>query len=332
MRILSATVAICAALLAAVPAAAGKDDALASIKSAPMGPSQLNAHIVIDDRVIRLGDIFTNAGENAEIPVAYAPEPGQRATLDARWLYRVAVAYKLDWRPLGIRTEALVERASISVPLDEVKAQILNALADRNIPADADIELATRMVQIYLPAGSDPTIRVDAIDYFERTGRFTALVSTPGTGDASRMRLTGRVFRTIEVPVLSDRVLRGDVITERDISYVKMNADRVQTDAIVNANELIGMTPKRGIRAGQPVRTSDIRRPLVVKKNSLVVIVNQMPNMLLTAQGKALENGADGDIVQVRNAQSNQVIEAEVIGPGRVAVKTLSQQISLSMN
>lgn len=324
MRVLSATIALCAALLMAASAAAAT--------KAPSGPPQLNAHIVVDDRVVRLGDLFTNAGENADVPIAYAPEPGQQATFDARWLYRVAIAYKLDWRPLGIRTEALVERASVSVPVEEVKSQLLNALGERGIPADADIELATRMVQIYLPAGSTPTIRVDSVDYFERTGRFTAVISAPGAGDVSRMRLTGRVFRTIEVPVLSDRVLRGDVISERDISYVRMDAARVQTDTVVDPMDLVGMTPKRGIRAGQPIRASDVRRPMLIKKNSLVVIVHQLPNMLLTAQGKALDNGADGDIIQVRNAQSDQVIEAEVIGPGKVAVRSLAQQISLSMN
>lgn len=333
MRGLSAIIALATALLAAVPVAAAAELAsAASVGKIQSAPPQLNPHIVVEDQVIRLGDLFTNTGDNAEIPIAYAPEPGQSVTLDARWLYRVAVAYKLDWKPLGIRTESLVERASVTVPFDEVKSQLLNALADRGIPNDADIELATRLTQIYLPAGSTPTVRVDAIDYFERTGRFTAVISAPGGGEASRMRLSGRVFRTIEVPVLSDRVLRGDVITQNDISYVKMNADRVQPNIIVDAGDLVGMTPKNGIRAGQPVRTNDVRRPTLVSKNSFVVIVHHMPNMLLTAQGKAMENGSEGDIVKIKNMQSTQIIEAEVIGPGRVAVKSAAQQLSLSMN
>ena len=45
-----------------------------------------------------------------------------------------------------------------------------------------------------------------------------------------------------------------------------------------------------------------------------------MPKMILTAQGKALDNGADGDTVRITNTQSKKVIEAEVTGMGRVAV------------
>lgn len=324
MRALAALTVLTGILLAATPAMT-EDKALAA-------PTQLNPHVVVSEHVVRLGDLFTNAGKNSETPVAYAPEPGKTAVLDARWLYRVAAAYKVNWRPLDARAQTIVERASVEVPIEDVKARILDALADRGLDRDSDIEFSTRLVQIFLPADSMPTIEVDAIEYFERTGRFTALISAPGMADASRMRLSGRVFRTIDVPVLSDRVLRGDVIREADIRYVRLNADRVQTDTIVDASELIGMTPRRGIRAGSPIRPNDVRRPLLVNKNSLVIIVHKMPNMLLTAQGKALENGADGDVIQIRNAQSDQVIEAEVIGPGKVAVHSLAQQISMSLN
>ncbi|MBO6521456.1 MAG: flagellar basal body P-ring formation protein FlgA [Rhodospirillales bacterium] len=87
-----------------------------------------------------------------------------------------------------------------------------------------------------------------------------------------------------------------------------------------------------GIRAGYPIRNNDVTRPVLVEKNSLVTIIHQVPNMILTAQGKAMQDGADGDIVQIKNGRSNQIVEAEVIGPGRVAVKSLSQQLSMSLN
>ncbi len=54
--------------------------------------------------------------------------------------------------------------------------------------------------------------------------------------------------------------------------------------------------------------------------------------MVLTAQGKALKSGSDGDIVQIKNQRSNQVIEAEVIAPGRVAVRSLSDQLAYNLN
>lgn len=292
----------------------------------------LNEHIIVNAKVVRLGDLFTNAGDKAEAAIAYAPEPGQRIILDARWLYRVAVAYKLDWKPLGAASQAVVERDSISVPQEEIKAQILFALADQGITEEMDIEFASVLQQIYLPVGADPSITVENISYQARTGRFTAIIVAGRGVSMDRLRLTGRAFRTIDVPVLKARALKGDIIGAGDVQWVRLKSDRVQQDVIVDIHDLIGKTPKRGIRAGTPIRSADVNRPLLVEKNSLVMIYHQVPNMTLTAQGKALQSGAEGDVVQIKNGRSNQVVEAEVVGPGRVAVRGLAQQLSMSLN
>lgn len=295
-------------------------------------PIMLNEHVIITENVIRLGDLFTNAGSNAEAAVAYAPELGKQAIFDARWLYRVANAYKLQWRPLGNMVRATVERDSIIIPKDDIKAEVLFALAEQGVEGDMDIDFQTRFQQIYLPAGSDPSVKVESIDYQPRTGRFSAIVNAGSSAGSERMRLNGRVFRTVDVPVLAGRVLRGDVITKRDIAWIRMNADRVQRDAIMDAEDLIGKAPTRGIRAGTPVRSNDVRHPVLVKKNSLVTIIHRVPNMMLTAQGKSLDDGADGDVIRIRNERSNQVIEGEVVGSGRVAVRSIAHEISMNVN
>lgn len=295
--------------------------------------STLREHVVVDDNVIRLDDLFTNVTERAEAPVAYAPQAGKRAVLDARWLYRVARAYNVDWRPLSSKVTSIVERASISVSLSEIKTEILFALAEYNIGEDMDVEFSTRFQELHLPAGSVPTINIENVNYQDRTGRFTAMVSAgEGAHTTDKLRLTGRAYRVAEVPVLANRVLRGDIIKSTDVKWVRMRADRVQADILLHMDDLIGMTPKRGIRAGAAIRVTDVQRPQLVKKNDLVTIVHHVPNMILTAQGKALQNGADGDIIQIKNAQSTQVIEAEIIGPGRVAVRTIAQQFSMNVN
>lgn len=299
----------------------------------PEHRSMLREHVVVDENVIRLSDLFTNVTDRAEAPVAYAPQAGKRAVLDARWLYRVARAYNVDWQPLSAKVATVVERASISVPLSEIKAEILFALAEYNVSEDMDVEFSTRFTELHLPAGSIPTINVESVNYQDRTGRFTAMVSAgEGAHATDKVRLTGRAYRVTEVPVLTNRVLRGDIIRSADIKWVRLRADRVQTDVLMHMDDLIGMTPKRGLRANTPVRVTDVQRPRLVEKNDLVTIVHHVPNMILTAQGKALQHGADGDVVQVKNAQSTQVIEAEVIGPGRVAVRTVAQQLSLNVN
>ena len=58
-------------------------------------------NIEVAQNLVKIGDLFTNTGDKAEIEVAYAPEPGKRSVFDARWLFRVARTHKLSWRPLS---------------------------------------------------------------------------------------------------------------------------------------------------------------------------------------------------------------------------------------
>src|SRR3546814_18630578 len=68
------------------------------------------------------------------------------------------------------------------------------------------------------------------------------------------------------------------------------------------------MSPRRPIRAQDVIRTTDLETPVMVTKNSMVIIRLQTDRMQLTVQGRALDDGAEGDVVRVMNSQSNNVV------------------------
>jgi len=43
---------------------------------------------------------------------------------------------------------------------------------------------------------------------------------------------------------------------------------------------------------------------------------------VLTVRGKALDPGAEGDVISVLNSQSNRTIQGTVAGPARVVVRS----------
>jgi flagella basal body P-ring formation protein FlgA len=61
---------------------------------------------------------------------------------------------------------------------------------------------------------------------------------------------------------------------------------------------------------------------VLVARNSTVTIVLQTGYLRLTAQGKAIEDGAKGDTIRVTNLQSKKTIEAVVAGPDFVTVQS----------
>ena len=57
-----------------------------------------------------------------------------------------------------------------------------------------------------------------------------------------------------------------------------------------------------------------------MQRNEAVTIFYEVPGIMLTVRGKALEAGAVGDMVSVLNIQSNRTVQATVTGPGRVTI------------
>ena len=295
---------------------------VAAAPAAEAAPVTLRQSVTVSGKLVRLGDLFVPAGDKAEAAVAYAPAPGKRAIFDARWLYRVARAYGLNWRPLSIHEKAVVARESIVIGRREIADRILAALVDKGVDADMQVELSNRMLRIHVPGDSTATVAVEDVAYDPRTRRFIAIVAAPADDPAARrIRVTGRVHRVIDVPVLTRRVLAGEVIRERDVKRISMRSDRLHRDTIQDPGALIGKSPRRGLRAGVPVRVSDVRLPVLVPRRSLVTIVYRVRSMTLTAQGRALEDGGAGDTVRVANTQSNTVVQAVVTGANRVSVQ-----------
>ena len=55
------------------------------------------------------------------------------------------------------------------------------------------------------------------------------------------------------------------------------------------------------MRPGQLIRQTDLTKPEVVARNENVTITYEVPGIVLTMRGKALETGAKGDIINVLN-------------------------------
>ncbi len=301
-------------ILAMIAAAALPAPALAS-------GVMLRETIVVNDDMIRLGDLFTNAGPKAEATIAYAPAPGKRAVFDARWLWRVAYAYGLPWQPMSIQDRAVVERDSQAIEIDTIEDALREALLEQGIDPDSSVVLSNRTLRLYVPGDAAATVAVRDVVLDERSGHFSALLVAPADDSrAQPIRVTGSVHRMLEVPVLKERVRSGAVIRSSDISWIRVRADRLQRDIVVDAGELIGKAPKRSMRAGHPLRAGEIAAPLMVEKGSQVVLIVKNGSMTLTAKGTALEDGAEDASIRVSNLRSGTVVEGRVVGPDTVVV------------
>jgi flagella basal body P-ring formation protein FlgA len=127
--------------------------------------------------------------------------------------------------------------------------------------------------------------------------------------------------RTIELPVLLHYVPPGQTIEADDVGMVQVPTRRLVQAVVAEPADLIGKTPRRAVRPGQPVRVADVRLPIVIHKGELVTIVVESKDMRLTAQGRANDDGAQGEAIRIANTRSGKTIDATVAGPGTVRIE-----------
>ncbi len=283
----------------------------------------LRAGTVIQDDVVRLADLFDGIADPAvaATPVAKAPHPGASVEVGARWLYAVAKAHGLPWQPRSRYERITLRRDSRDVTAGEIETALRQALADQGLGGDVQLALDNPSLQLRLPSNSSGGVRVMRLNMDGSSGRFLAHLAAPAYGEPlATLSVTGRAVELTEVPVLIRNARPGEVIRARDIEWLSVAANRLTRTTVLDTAGLVGMTPRRPIRAQDMIRSTDLQTPVMLTKNSLVTIRLVTDRMQLTVQGRALEDGAEGDIVRVMNTKSNSVVNAVVLDGGTVMV------------
>jgi flagella basal body P-ring formation protein FlgA len=283
--------------------------------------AMLQPNITVTGDTLHIGDLFSDAGAHASDPVAPAPAPGTRVTYNAAWLGAIAREHHLAWQPSSDFDQASVERAARTIDSDTVAQRILAAVATDTPNSDASLQLDNPGLRFLVPAEASDAMALDGLTVDPRTGRFSVYVTAPADStNAQRQRVSGRVIYQETIAVPSRGMAIGDVFGPNDVTAVKLPRDRVSPDAIVDAQQLVGKAARRILRAGETVRTGDIQEPIVIHKGDLVSIELATATMQLSAQGKALDDGAMGAAIRIANTQSNRVIDATVAGPNQVVI------------
>jgi flagellar basal body P-ring formation protein FlgA len=291
------------------------------VPEAAIAQPELRGDIIVNAPVIRLGDLFSEAGPSANIAVAPAPAPGSKMTYDATWLGARAREQKLDWQSRSRYDQATVERASEVITTEAITAELKRELADQLPSGLVQLDLDNPSFRLFVPAGAPTNVVVDNLTYDARSGRLVAYVGASAEG-VERVRISGRVYRMIELPVLTRPVSPGEAITNGDVETIAVHSDRLTQSFVMSTADLVGRTPRHSIRPGEPVRPSDIQIPILVHKGELVTVVLQTPTLTLTAQAKALDDGILGGAIHVANTRSGRVVDAIATSPGTVSVAT----------
>lgn len=123
---------------------------------------------------------------------------------------------------------------------------------------------------------------------------------------------------TVRIVVPAHDIARGDVIGESDLTYTTVDGNALMSGVPTKMEEIKGMQARRVLSAGQPFRSDDVRRPIVITKGQTVTMQFSAPGVELVAMGRAMSEGGIGDTVTIQNPASFRMISATVTAPGTV--------------
>lgn len=310
---------IAAALLAftmAPATAQSRDDGIAA--------PALRGNVTVADDIVRVGDIIDNAGSAGTVAIYRAPDLGTTGTLPVTQVLATLRAHQV----IGVDTrdlkEITVTRLARTIDSKEIERQVARALENRhglgragNIAVTFDRDPG----DIRLEATHSGAMQPISVRYEPRSTRFdvTFEIGSDGGAAPSKLRFTGTAIETIEAAVLARSVERGDVLKASDVLVERRPKADIGNDAAVR-DSTIGMQVRRQLRAGTALRVTDLAKPDLVTRDQNVTLIYRTAGLYLTIRGKAIDGGAEGDVVSVTNLQSKRVITGVVTGRAEVSI------------
>jgi flagellar basal body P-ring formation protein FlgA len=321
MTMIRTTLATISALLVLALPARAADDFIAT--------PTLRASITVTSDVVRVGDLIDNAGSAALIPVYRSPDLGTTGALPVAHVLSVLRAKQVIGVMTGDIKEVQVTRLARTLVNKDLETAVASALERRFGLGDAaniTVTFDRGIADMRLDASNTGVLQPVATRYDARSGRFDIAfeINNDNNPAPTKLRFTGNAIETVEVAVLTRDIDRADLLKSSDVAVERRPKAEVTGEA-ASRDRTLGMQLRRPMRAGMPIRVADIVKPEFVQRDQNVTVIYQVPGIYLTTRGKAIESGAEGDIISVLNLQTKRTLTGVVTARGQVTVQGASQ-------
>ena len=323
-------------LLATVLLMAAPLTVLAQSREDAIAIPVLRASVAVAGELVRIGDMIENAGTSAQIAIYRAPDLGTTGSLPTAQVIAALQAHQV----IGVDTRNIkavtVTRLSRAIEASELRLQVARALEHRNGLGDAanlGLTFDRDIRDIQLDATNTGPLQPVSARFEPRSGRFDVSFEIANDSSAApvKLRFTGVAIETVEAAVLTRNVERNEILKSSDVMTERRPKAEVGSDPAARG-QAVGMQIRRQLRAGQALRTADLAKPDLVQRDDNVTLIYEFAGLYLTIRGKALDNGAEGDAVNVLNLQSKRTISGVVIGRGQVAITVATPRLPAAEN
>ncbi len=131
---------------------------------------------------------------------------------------------------------------------------------------------------------------------------------------------------SVEIRRLGDLLIpvrnikQGETLTPEMFTRKRFDITAWTEPVLVDPAPLLGCRARVGLVAGRQVPLARIEKIPDVDNGSTVIMVGSAGGLEIRAKGVALQNGAIGETIAVRNIDTRKTLTGKVVGPGTVEI------------
>ena len=121
-------------------------------------------------------------------------------------------------------------------------------------------------------------------------------------------------------PVPAITIYPGDIIRESMLTDADFPDAVASTAYVFNRSMLVGKVARRTLLPGQAIPFNAIGEPKLVTTGAMVRLVFEEDGLTIVTYASALQGGAAGDVISVRNLESGLTISGTIKADGSIHV------------
>lgn len=220
----------------------------------------------------------------------------------------------------------------LAEPVDDDGRVTLGDLFD-DAGAAADVVVGQRLgaTAVFEASQIQAAARRAGLDWANPQGLRRVVVREGGAAPAeasarpAAATVASRPGATVEVLTYARSLTAGDVVQPSDVVWSTVQAHQAPAGGPQDADQVVGLSAKRALRAGAVVTSRDLASPQVIARNDMVEVAYIAGGVELTVTGKATRNASAGEPLPVLNVQSGRTIDAVAVAPGRAVAGPAAQ-------
>lgn len=278
-----------------------------------------NTAVISVFQVAELKELSGTAfNEIAKMPLADTAEKQETLTLSGeeiskklRDLVRNSEVLKKVNPAFKIPSEVRIKIRQDGLSKNEIEKSLRNVLASRCQFCGFQIRLSA------LPKVTGHNWNID----WDQDLKYGSIMIPVREADQfSNKWITGTVRAQKQVPVAKKLIRFGERLQAEDLEILDTDVTFVKEET-PEMSQLVGLIANRTLTPRAPILLSDVKREPAARRGQVVKALIGDQNFEISVNASAEENGFVGDMIKVKNTETQKVMSAVVVDKGVVKVQ-----------